>query len=85
MPPQRIHVVVVPPAGSPPTALLERFARAADLSVASLSPPGREANTSVGLVGAELLRRVNQGLGGRLDERQYRHVVRIVSACASAP
>ncbi len=78
VPSQRIHVVVVPPAGSPPTALLERFARAADLPVASLSPPAREANTSVGMVGAELLRRVNQGLGGRLDERQYRHVVRIV-------
>lgn len=78
VPPQRIHVVVVPAAGAPQTALLERFAVAADLTHMGLTPPGQEVNTSVGQVEAELLRRLNTGLGGRLNERQYRHVIKVL-------
>ncbi len=75
VPADRIHIVVVPPAGSSPTVLLERFAVAADLNVRALTPPHKEVNTALGLVEAELLRRLNSNLDGRLNERQYRHVV----------
>lgn len=78
VPAHRIHVVVVPGSGSAPSLLLERFAVAADLDPALLTAPDRLANTSVGMVGAELLRRVNLGLGQRLNERQYLHVVQVI-------
>ena len=78
VPAERIHVVVVPGAGSPPTALLERFAVAVGLDYAALTPPDKGVNTAVGRVEAELLRRLNLSLGGRLNERQYRHTVNLL-------
>ena len=79
VPDHRIHVVVVPGAGSAPTALLERFAVACDLDVSDLTPPAREANRAVSMVGAELLRRLNLRLGKRLNESQYRHIIGLLS------
>jgi hypothetical protein len=76
VPAERVHVVVVPPPGSPPTDLLERFAAATGLDAAGLTPAAGEANTSVGVVETELLRRLNETLRGRLNERQYLHVMR---------
>jgi hypothetical protein len=75
VPAERIHVVVVPPAGAPPEELLERYAAATRLDATLLTPAPREENTSVGPAEAELLRRVNVRLGDRLNERQYTHVV----------
>lgn len=94
--PEHIHVAVVPPPGSSPTRLLELFAEAAGLDAAALTPPPpKKANTSVGVAEAEVLRRVNAGLHGRLDERQHLHVLRGVArrslrarsqtACVSIP
>lgn len=76
VPPERVHIVVVPPAGSPPTELLERFAAATGLDAAGLTPAPAEANPSVGMAETELLRRLNEALHGRLNERQYLHVMR---------
>jgi hypothetical protein len=78
VPPERIHVVVVPPPGSPPTQLLDRFASTLDLDVKTLTPPPAEVNNSVGVTETEILRRLNAGLGGRLNERQYLHIMRRV-------
>lgn len=78
VPPERIHVVVVPPPGSPPTQLLDRFAATLDLDVKALTPPPAEVNNSVGVTETEILRRLNAGLGGRLNERQYLHIMRRV-------
>jgi hypothetical protein len=74
VPPERIHVVVVPPEGSSPTQLLERFATAIGLAGGVLVPPQAKVNTSVGVAGTELIRRLNVELGGRLNERQYLRV-----------
>lgn len=62
LPPERVHVVTVPPAGSPRDLLWTRFAQACDFdpSVASLALP--PVNESMGVAEAELLRRVNTGL-----------------------
>jgi hypothetical protein len=78
VPEERIHIVVVPPSGSAPTVLLQRFARAANLDFQALTPPDRELNTAVGRVEAELLRRLNMSLGRRLNERQYRHIINLL-------
>jgi len=76
LPRERIHLVTVPPAGSPPDLLLARFAEAVriDPDWLDLGKPST-GNTSVGLVEAEVLRQLNLGLGGRLNERQYTRVV----------
>jgi hypothetical protein len=71
VPPERIHVVVVPRTAASTARLVELFATATDLDVDMLTPAATAANTSVGVVGTELLRRLNEGLAGRLDERRY--------------
>lgn len=78
VPPERTHVVVVPPPRSPPTQLLDRFAIATDLERAALTAPAHQVNTSLGVTEAELLRRLNESLASRLNERQYLHILRRV-------
>ena len=77
VPRDRIHLVTVPRAGSPPDVLLARFAEAVRIDPDRLDVDikGSTGNSSVGLVEAEVLRRLNIGLGGRLNERQYTRVV----------
>jgi hypothetical protein len=73
--PERIHVVVVPPAGSPSTRILELFAAATEIEVSTLTPTSKLGNPSVGVAESEVLRRLNEGLDGRLNERQYRRMI----------
>jgi hypothetical protein len=75
--PERIHVVVVPPAGSPPGALLERFATAVriDPAILAASAPEAQQNTALGYAEVEALRRLNVALGDTLNERQYTRAV----------
>ena len=70
VPADRIHVVTVPPAGSDPGLLLERFCSVLDLDPRSLDTRVPRSNVSLGLVQTELLRRVNVELGGRLRRRE---------------
>ena len=65
LPPERVHVVTVPPAGQPTSLLWERFAGLLGLDPATFSTTGQRANTSLGYEQAELLRRVNVELGDR--------------------
>lgn len=70
VPASRIHVVTVPPPGSPATVLLERYCSMLAVDPAPLAgyvPPG---NPSLGRVEAELLRRVNAGLPAERRRRQ---------------
>lgn len=66
LPPERVHVVTVPPAGADPTILWTRFAELLRLDAASFDIEGSRSNTSLGAEQAELLRRVNAELGQRL-------------------
>lgn len=70
LPPERLHVVTVPPSGSPPTELLRRYCAVLGVDPGSLVPQERPANTSLGRVQAELLRRVNVALPEDLRRRQ---------------
>ncbi|WP_459969006.1 hypothetical protein [Nocardioides pyridinolyticus] len=77
VPAERLHVVTVPPSGSAPTLLLERFAAVLGVDPGLLEPEERPANTSLGLVQAEVLRRVNAELPDEVHRRYvYSDVVK---------
>jgi hypothetical protein len=77
VPPERLHIVVVPQPGAPPDELWRRFAGAVgvdpgavDLAVAVA------ANDSLGVAQVALLRHVVLALRGRLTDRRYADVVK---------
>lgn len=67
--PDRVHVVTVPPSGSSPTLLLERFCRVLEVDPSGLAPDEGPGNTSLGRVQAEVLQRVNAELPEELRRR----------------
>jgi len=84
VPPEQVHLVVVPRGESGPHELWRRFAAAAGLDELA---PGLELdldlkphNVSLGVVEAELLRRLNTRLKRELPARQYDDQVRKVFA-----
>lgn len=91
VPPDQIHIVTVPPAGSPPRLLLDRFTEATGLDPGTLQAGEAPTNLALGMVQAEVLRRLNVGLGAHLGahlgERQYRRVVHstVVPALRARP
>lgn len=67
LPADRVHVVTVPSGATGPTTLWDRFAQACGLAgVGGLDLEVPRANESLGVVEAELLRRVNAGWDGRI-------------------
>jgi hypothetical protein len=66
VPPDRMHIVVVPKRGTPETVLLDRFCAVLGVDTRTLDTRAPVSNASLGLVQAELLRRVNVELGDRL-------------------
>lgn len=71
LPPERVHLIVGPPAGSPPEQLWHAFAEVAGFDPAAF-PTGRgPLNESLGADEADLLRRINVALDGRLPQPGY--------------
>ncbi|CAN5323334.1 hypothetical protein BH09ACT12_BH09ACT12_18370 [soil metagenome] len=70
VPPERVHVVVVPPSGE--GSLLERFCSVIGIDPASLPDPGH-SNPSLGYAQTELLRRINQLLPDEMGKRAVAH------------
>ena len=66
LPPERVHVVTVPPSGAAPDELLRRFCSIIDVDASVLDADVERDNASIGYEQAELLRRVNRTLGKRL-------------------
>ena len=64
--PERFHVVTFPPVGADPDALWRRFSALLGLQPDTFDTRRTRSNSSLGLEQAELLRRVNRELGGRL-------------------
>jgi hypothetical protein len=62
IPPGHVHLVVVPPSGAPRDELWHRTASVLGVDVTGLDTDARRPNDSLGLVEAELLRRVNERL-----------------------
>jgi len=75
VPAERIHVVVVPPSDAPSSLLADRFSESIALDPGSLKLPENPVNTSVGVTAAEVLRRLNTSLSGRLNDRQYAFLI----------
>jgi hypothetical protein len=68
LPPERVHIVTVPARAASSDELWQRFAAACDLDeVEGLDLAVERANESLGVVEAELLRRVNRALDGRIS------------------
>ncbi len=59
LPPERVHLVVVPASGAPRDQLWLRTAAVFGVDVSGLDTEPRRPNDSLGIVEAELLRRVN--------------------------
>jgi hypothetical protein len=59
LPPEHVHVVTLPPAGSAPGILWERFATLCGIDPDSCNTDLGRSNESLGAVEAELMRRVN--------------------------
>lgn len=77
LPPERRHLVTVPPAGTNRGELWTRFARTLGIPDGVCTVDTTEANASLGAVETELLRRVNVALGERFPLRvPYLRVVR---------
>ena len=62
LPDERAHLVVVPPPGAPREELWLRTASVLGVDVAGLDTEAERPNDSLGLVEAELLRRINERL-----------------------
>jgi hypothetical protein len=75
VPSDRMHVVTVPPPGSDPDLLWQRFAAAVGLDPAICPLPPAQTNASLGFASVELLRQVNQKLG-RQRETDYHGTVK---------
>lgn len=67
LPPERIHVVTVPPKGAPPLTLWTRFATLLGLDASSFDTDTAQGNLSLRMEQVELLRRVNEELGEELS------------------
>ncbi len=77
VPAERIHVVTVPRAGSDPTELLGRFAKLVGFDHTALPNEPKWNNQTLGIAGTEVVRRLNEQLGHRLNQRQYDRVVKL--------
>jgi hypothetical protein len=60
LPPDRVHLVTVPPSGVDPAELWRRFASVLGIDAASVRLDGARRNDSLGRVEVELMRRVNE-------------------------
>ena len=67
LPPERVHLVTVPPPGGPPNLLWERFSQAFGLTGLDLDLEAERANPSLGVPETALLRRINRRANHALE------------------
>ncbi len=76
VPAERITIITVPPAGAGAGVLLERFATVIGFDASSLTEKPAWSNETVGVAATEVIRRVNERLGHRLNQRQHDKVIK---------
>ena len=76
LPPERVHVVTVPPPGGAPDVLWQRFSRVLGLDDLELDLTAERANPSLGVPETALLRRVNARANAVVPPAAYRPLVR---------
>ncbi len=75
VPPTRLHLVTVPPRGAAPDLLVRRVASVVGFDPGALTVDAPSTNASLGVAGTELVRRLNNALEHRLNQRQHSHLV----------
>jgi hypothetical protein len=76
LPPERIHLVTVPPAGGAPELLWKRFSQVFGLDGLDLDLEPDRANPSLGAPETALIRRINRSANRDLPPVDYRPLVR---------
>ena len=76
LPPERVHLVTVPPRGGPHQLLWSRFSRTFGLDDLDLDLEAERANPSLGAAETALLRRINRAANRELPPAEYRPLVR---------
>ena len=76
LPPDHVHLVTVPPSGSPRGILWERFSRTFGLDGLTLDVTEERANPSLGVPETALIRRLNVAVNAELPPGDYRPLVR---------
>ena len=76
LPPERIHLVTVPPPGGAPDLLWTRFVEAFGLEGIDLDLEADRANPSLGVPETALVRRINRSANRALPPEHYRPLVR---------
>ena len=71
-----VHVVTVPRSGSSPDELVKRLAAVVGFDAALLAEPAAWTNETVGVAATEVIRRVNERLGGRLNQREHDRAIK---------
>lgn len=80
VPPERIHLVTVPPRGTDLPLLWQRFAAVVGVELPGVAIAERATHDSLGVVETEFLRRLNVDLGASLEGPQYRaHVTEFLA------
>lgn len=80
VPISRIHLVTVPQPPASPEELLARFTSVVGIDASRLPEEPAWTNETVGVAATEVIRRVNERLGGRLNQRQHDHVIKTTVA-----
>ncbi len=75
VPRERVHLVTVPPPGSSPTLLWERFSGVFGIDPTEFTPSSK-ANASLGVPESAMIRRLNLRLNDSLPNHHYRAFVR---------
>jgi len=76
VPADRLHIVTVPAPGSAPELLLERFTSVLGIDASALTERPAWTNETVGVASTEVIRRLNERLGSRLNQRQYDRIIK---------
>ncbi len=76
LPPERVHLVTVPPPGADPDLLWARFAETFGLARLDLEVGTERVNPSLGVPETTLIRRVNRAANKVLPPADYRPLVR---------
>jgi hypothetical protein len=77
LPREHVHLVTVPPAGSPPQLLWQRFSRVLGLDPAEfVLEDDVRTNASLGVAEAAVVRRLNEQVNGVVPNHHYRAIVR---------
>jgi len=71
VPPERVHLIIMPPRGADPGLLWQRFASLLDVDPGSVDPARARPNASLGLPEIEFLRQLNLALPDEVPDWFY--------------